>query len=314
MSQRTLLLLSQDNAHYERLLRDAHLPHLQILRADNEQQAKPLIGQAHILLAEPTRAKTLLHQASKLTWLQSTYAGVDALLENGARRDYLLTNVRGIFGPLMSEYVFAHLLNLTRQLPRYREQQKQQVWQNHPYWGLKGKTMLILGTGSIGQHIAKTAKHFSMRVLGVNLSGREQADFDEIYQLPALNRMLPQADVVVSVLPSTKASHHLFDRERFRHFQPHAIFFNVGRGNVVNSDDLLHALQHGLIASAVLDVFEQEPLPANHSLWKQPNLTITPHNSAYSFPEEVAQVFIRNYIRYINGQYLDGKIDFDKGY
>ncbi|MCH7373723.1 MULTISPECIES: D-2-hydroxyacid dehydrogenase [Aeromonas] len=314
MSQRTLLLLSQDNAHYERLLKAAHLPHLRILRADNQSEAEKLIGEAHILMAEPARAKPLLPKAGKLGWLQSTYAGVDVLLDASSRHDYLLTNVRGIFGPLMSEYVFGHLFSLSRQLPLYREQQQQKLWQSHPYQGLKGKTLLLLGTGSIGQHIAQTGKHFGMKVLGISHSGNERAGFDQVYQLPALNKMLAQADVIVSVLPATRETRHLFTAERFRHCKPSAIFFNVGRGNAVHEGDLLEALRTEQIAMAVLDVFEQEPLPATSPLWHQPNLIITPHNSAYSFPEDVAQIFIRNYIRFIEGQQLDGRIDFDKGY
>lgn len=314
MSQRTLLLLSQDNAHYERLLKAAHLPHLRILRADNQNEAERLIGEAHILMAEPARAKPLLPKAGKLGWLQSTYAGVDVLLDASCRRDYLLTNVRGIFGPLMSEYVFGHLLSLTRHLPLYREQQQQKLWQSQPYQGLKGKTLLLLGTGSIGQHIAHTGKHFGMRVLGISHSGRERAGFDQVYQLPALNKMLAQADVIVSVLPATRETRHLFTADRFNHCKPGAIFFNVGRGNAVHEGDLLAALQNGKLATAVLDVFEQEPLAPTSPLWHQPNLIITPHNSAYSFPEDVAQIFIRNYIRFIDGQQLDGRIDFDKGY
>lgn len=314
MSQRTLLLLSQDNAHYERLLKAANLPHLHILRADNPADAEKLIGEAHILMAEPARAKPLLPKANKLSWFQSTYAGVDVLLDPDSRRDYQLTNVRGIFGPLMSEYVFGHLLSLMRQIPLYREQQKQRLWQSHPYQGLKGRTMLILGTGSIGQHIAQTGKHFGMKVLGISRSGRERAGFDQVYQLPALNKMLAQADVIVSVLPATRDTRHLFNAARFEHCKPGAILFNVGRGSAVHSGDLLTALRTGKLAMAVLDVFEQEPLPADSPLWGQPNLIVTPHNSAYSFPEDVAQIFVRNYIRFIDGQPLDGKIDFDKGY
>ncbi|MGY4026784.1 D-2-hydroxyacid dehydrogenase [Aeromonas rivuli] len=314
MSQRTLLLLSQDNAHYQRLLQAARLPHLRILRADSPSEAEPLIGEAHILLAEPARAKPLLARAHKLSWLQSSYAGVDVLLGNDCRHDYQLTNVRGIFGPLMSEYVFGHLLSLTRHLPCYQEQQAQQHWQSHPYQGLKGRTLLVLGTGSIGQHIAQTGKHFGMRVLGVSRSGHERAGFDEVYQLAALNRVLGQSDVIVSVLPATRETHHLFTRERFEHCKPGAILFNVGRGSAIHTQDLLAALASGKLAQAVLDVFEQEPLPADSTLWSTPNLIITPHNSAYSFPEDVAQIFVRNYIRFIDGQPLDGRIDFDKGY
>jgi len=122
--------------------------------------------------------------------------------------------------------------------------------------------------------------------------------------LPALNKMLAQADVIVSVLPATRETRHLFTAERFGHCKPGAIFFNVGRGNAVHEGELLAALQAGKPAMAVLDVFEQEPLPADSPLW----------HSAYSFPEDVAQIFIRNYIRFIDGQQLDGRIDFDKGY
>ncbi|MNF77033.1 Glyoxylate/hydroxypyruvate reductase A [compost metagenome] len=265
-------------------------------------------------MAEPARAKPLLAKADKLSWMQSTYAGVDVLLDASCRRDYQLTNVRGIFGPLMSEYVFGQLLSLSRQLPRYREQQQQRLWQSHPYQGLKGRTMLILGTGSIGQHIANTAKHFGMKVLGISHSGHERAGFDQVYQLPALNKMLAQSDIIVSVLPSTRETRHLFTAARFAHCKPDAILFNVGRGSAIHEGDLLEALRGGKLAMAVLDVFEQEPLPADSPLWHQPNLIITPHNSAYSFPEDVAQIFVRNYIRFIDGQQLDGRIDFDKGY
>ncbi len=153
-----------------------------------------------------------------------------------------------------------------------------------------------------------------MKVLGVSRSGRERAGFDQVYQLPALNKMLAQADVIVSVLPATRETHHLFTASRFEHCKPGAILFNVGRGNAINEGDLLTALRTGKLGMAVLDVFEQEPLPADSPLWGQPNLIITPHNSAYSFPDDVAQIFVRNYIRFIDGQPLDGKIDFDKGY
>ena len=156
-----------------------------------------------------------------------------------------------------------HLLSLMRQLPLYREQQKQRLWQSHPYQGLKGRTLLILGTGSIGQHLAHTGKHFGMKVLGVSRSGRERAGFDQVYQLPALNKMLAQADVIVSVLPATRETHHLFTASRFEHCKPGAILFNVGRGNAINEGDLLTALRTGKLGMAVLDVIEQQQLLHN---------------------------------------------------
>ncbi|MCT7655061.1 D-2-hydroxyacid dehydrogenase [Oceanimonas sp. NS1] len=183
----------------------------------------------------------------------------------------------------MSEYVFAHLLSLNRHLRHYREQQRHHNWQPIAYQSLAGKTMLILGTGSIGQHVAGTARHFGMEVLGISRTGREAPNFDRIYQPPALNKVLPRADVVVSVLPSTPETRQLFDADRLNHIKPGVIFFNVGRGDAVDETALLHTLRTGRIGAAVLDVFATEPLPETSPLWDMPNVVITPTIRATAF-------------------------------
>ncbi|GGB49572.1 2-hydroxyacid dehydrogenase [Oceanisphaera marina] len=314
MANHTLLLLSQDNAEYQALLRQAYLPGLTILAPEQEVDIQAALTKADILLGEPARLRARLKEAQALKWAQSTYAGVDALLDPDCRQDYLLTNIRGIFGPLVSEYVFAHLLSLTRHLRHYKEQQRLHNWQPIPYQSIHGKTMLIIGTGSIGQHIAHTAKHFGMTVLGISRSGREAAGFDHTYQLPALNNVLSRADVVVSVLPSTPQTRGLFDAQRINHVKPGAIFFNVGRGDVVDEGALIQALRQGSIGAAVLDVFATEPLPTASPLWDMPNVVITPHNSGYSFPEQIVTRFSRNYLRYIEGKPMEGMVDFNLGY
>ena len=314
MANHTLLLLSQDNAEYQALLRQAYLPGLTILAPEQEVDIQAALTKADILLGEPARLRARLKEARALKWAQSTYAGVDALLDPDCRQDYLLTNIRGIFGPLVSEYVFAHLLSLTRHLRHYKEQQRLHNWQPIPYQSIHGKTMLIIGTGSIGQHIAHTAKHFGMTVLGISRSGREAAGFDHTYQLPALNNVLSRADVVVSVLPSTPQTRGLFDAQRINHVKPGAIFFNVGRGDVVDEGALIQALRQGSIGAAVLDVFATEPLPTASPLWDMPNVVITPHNSGYSFPEQIVTRFSRNYLRYIEGKPMEGMVDFNLGY
>ena len=175
MTEQTLLLVSRDNRHYRTLLQDSALPRLKLLCPDDETQALALAPEAELLLGEPAAIARVLPHAHKLRWAQSTYAGIDALLKPGLRQDYQLTNIRGIFGPLMSEYVFAHLLSLTRHLPLYREQQKQHQWQPLSYRPLSERRLLILGTGSIGQHLAQTAHQFGMTVWGINRHGREVA-------------------------------------------------------------------------------------------------------------------------------------------
>lgn len=314
MANHTLLLLSQDNAEYRTLLQQAYLPGLTILAPEQEADIQAALTKADILLGEPARLRERLTAAQALKWAQSTYAGVDALLDPDCRQDYQLTNIRGIFGPLVSEYVFAHLLSLTRHLRHYKAQQRLHNWQPIPYQSIHGKTMLIIGTGSIGQHIAHTAKHFGMTVLGISRSGREAAGFDHTYQLPALNNVLSRADVVVSVLPSTPQTRGLFDAQRINHFKPGAIFFNVGRGDAVDEGALIQALRHGNVGAAVLDVFTTEPLPTASPLWDMPNVVITPHNSGYSFPEQIVTRFSRNYLRYIEGKPMEGMVDFNLGY
>lgn len=314
MANHTLLLLSQDNAEYNALLKGAYLPGLTILAPREEADIQAALARADILLGEPARIRPRLKEARALKWVQSTYAGVDVLLSPGTRQDYLLTNIRGIFGPLISEYVFGHLLSITRHLRHYREQQRQHNWQPAPYQSLNGKTMLILGTGSIGQHIAATARHFGMEVLGVSRAGREAPGFDRTYQVQALNKVLPKADVVVSVLPSTPETRGLFDAGRLEQIRPGAIFFNVGRGDAVDETALVQALRSGHIGAAVLDVFATEPLPADSPLWDLPNVVITPHNAGYSFPDQIVTRFSRNYLKYIEGKPMEGVVNFDLGY
>lgn len=309
-----LLILSRDEAHYRRLLAKAPLPGLTLLGRPGEVPSAELVAQAQVLLGEPAAIAPWLQKAKRLQWAQSTYAGVDVLLQPGLRQDYQLTNIREIFGPLMSEYVFAHLLSLTRHLPLYREQQRQCRWQAVPYQGLTGRQMLILGTGSIGQHLARTARQFGMQVKGVNRSGREVAGFEDTYQPSALPRLLADADVIVGVLPSTPQTRHLLTPELLGHCKPGAILFNVGRGDLIETETLINALRQGQLGAAVLDVFEEEPLPNQHSLWRQPNLIITPHNAAWSLPEQVMRIFARNYHLWRSGETLDYPVDFHRGY
>ena len=314
MTEQTLLLVSQDNSHYRTLLQHSALPGLKLLCPDDETQTLALAPEAELLLGEPSAIARVLPHAHKLRWAQSTYAGIDALLKPGLRQDYQLTNIRGIFGPLMSEYVFAHLLSLTRHIPLYREQQKQHQWQPLPYRPLSERRLLILGTGSIGQHLAQTAHQFGMTVWGVNRHGRDVANFDDIYQLAALPHLLPQVDVIVSTLPSTRETHHLFNREMLACCQSTAILFNVGRGDAIDSQALIDALRAGRPGVAVLDVFEEEPLPRQAQLWQLPNLIITPHNSAWSLPEQVIKIFERNYLHYLDGHPLEYLVNFELGY
>ncbi|BFM12459.1 D-2-hydroxyacid dehydrogenase [Simiduia litorea] len=281
---------------------------------DDQQALAEVIDQADILLAQPAWAAPHLHKAKKMRWLQSTFAGVEPLVSKGCRKDYQLTGVKNIFGPLISEYVFAAVLAHSRHSAYYRACQRDKMWQPVPYQALSKQTIAIVGLGSIGGHLVQTAQHFGMSVLGVNRTGKPVAGLDKVVALAALGDQLRAADIVVLTLPSTPATQQLVDKKFLAKLKKSALLINVGRGALVNESDLLAALVAGDLAAAVLDVFCSEPLPPNSPLWQVPNLTITPHIAAVTFADDIAGIFAKNLQRFVEGQALDYAIDFDRGY
>ncbi|OOE58790.1 D-2-hydroxyacid dehydrogenase [Salinivibrio kushneri] len=298
-----IYVISEHVETYHQLLETAKLPDLAITSSAEE---------ASIWLADPPLAAPLLPNAKALCWLQSTFAGTDALIK-APFRDYQLTNVRGIFGALMAEYVFGFVLNESRHISQYAEQQAQRCWQPQPYQSLRGQTLAVLGTGAIGQHIATVAHAFGMTVLGVNQDGRPVDSFDHTLTLPALEQRLDKVDVLVSTLPATPETDKCLNADFWRQAQD-LIFINVGRGATLDEAALLHALDNKKLGLAVLDVMQQEPLPKQHPFWTHPNVRVTPHIAAVSFPEQVFALFADNYRRWHAGEPLMHSVDFDKGY
>ncbi len=298
-----LYLCSENHDLYADLLSQAQLPDLMLTTN---------IGDANLVIADPPAFANQLEHAHQLVWLQSTFAGCDALLAK-PKRDYQLTNVRGIFGPLMSEYVFGQLLSATRHLREYQAQQAERCWSPISYSSLQGMHMVILGTGSIGAHVAATAKHFGMTVTGVSRSGSPKAIFDNVVSNADLHPALSSANVVVSTLPSTPQTKHLLNEDALSHCHQ-ALLFNVGRGPVLEEQGLLSAIEKQHIKHAFLDVFATEPLGSDHPFWPHPAISVTPHISAISVPEQVVMLFKENYLRWVNGHPLQYIVDFESGY
>lgn len=302
-----LLLLTGDNARYRHLLVARDLPELTIV-TDAAAAACDLI------FGEPKRITPLLSAARQLAWVQSSFAGVEALCAPGLRRDYVLTGVKGVFGPLMSEYVFAYLLALERSLFVARANQAERRWRDLPYRRLRDLTLGICGLGDIGGHIAATAAHFGLRVVAYNRTPGRAPHVERIFSGEEFAAFLALPDYLVLVLPHTAATDGLIDRSALANMKPSAVLINVGRGSAVNEADLAAALREGCIRAAVLDVFTTEPLPQNSPLWGLPNCFITPHNSARSFAEDVVPIFCDNYQRWREGRPLRYTVDFAKGY
>ena len=309
-----LLILAPEAAAYAELVAAADLGPLAVAVAGDVAGARAHAAQCNLVLGVPALVAQLLDRLPRLTWVQSTYAGVDALCRPGLRRDYTLTGVREVFGGLMREYVLGWILALERDLFTAREDQRHGRWQPRPYRGLEGLTLGVCGLGSIGQAVARAGAAFGMRVVGYRRTAAPCTAVARVYSGNGFHPFLAEADYLVVVLPATPASDGLIDAVALAALKPDAVLVNVGRGRSVVEADLVAALCAGTLRAAVLDVFASEPLPPASPLWRLPNAYLTPHTAAVSFPPAIFARFAANYRRYRAGAALHDIIDFARGY
>jgi phosphoglycerate dehydrogenase-like enzyme len=309
-----LLILSKHADAYRRLIEASRLPDLDVVSSTDAADALARGGDSDLVMGEPSAIRSILTKLTALRWVQATWAGVDPLLDPSLRRDYTLTNARGVFGPLMREYVFGYLLAHERLILQKHASQQQGRWDTKAPGTLRGKQMGLLGVGSIGAELARTAKHFGMRVKGYTRASEGCPDVDEYFHGEDRVAFAADLDYLVAVMPNTAATRHLVDRRLLAALPSRALFVNPGRGSVVDDEALADALSGGRLAGAVLDVFEQEPLPRDHVFWRTPNVLITSHTAALSVPEDIAPVFVDNYRRFIRGEPLKHQVDFESGY
>jgi phosphoglycerate dehydrogenase-like enzyme len=309
-----LLILAADAKKYAALIQTATLQELEIVTAGDAASASTMLNSCNIILGDPLPVSELLASAAQLEWVQSTWAGVDHLCLPGLRKDYVLTGAKGIFGSLISEYVMTYLFALERGVFTMLINQSEQVWKPLQYRPAKEVTIGIIGLGSIGKHLAGTARHFGIRVLGLNRSGKPCAGVEKVYTAADLRGFLEEPDYVVLTLPDTPATKNFINADVLGLMKPSTVLMNIGRGSIVNENDLVNALRKGIIGGAVLDVFNSEPLAKDSPLWNLPGVYVTPHNAATSFPEDIVAIFIDNYQRFLKKEPLRHRINFELGY
>ncbi|MFZ0613272.1 MAG: D-2-hydroxyacid dehydrogenase [Desulfobacterales bacterium] len=309
-----LLILSRNADAYAALINELRLPGLEVVAYKSAGEATRHADRSTIILGEPARIARVVEGARALKWVQSIYAGVEELLRPDARSDFVLTNVKGVFGPIMSEYVIGYLLVLERHFFEVYRNQCDRTWRRLPYKSLRGRLLGICGMGSIGRHIARTARHFGLRVWGYKRTAETVPEAERVFTGPGFDEFLSEPDYIVNTLPSTPETIGLFDEAAFRRMKDTAVLINIGRGDAVDETALVQALRQGTLGGAVLDVFAQEPLPEESPLWTLPNIIITPHNSGFSFPADIVAVFAENYRRFIKGAPLLYPVDFRRGY
>lgn len=308
------LVLTKFPDEYLRLIAAAGLSDLEMVATADVADGLVRAGDSDILVGDPVRAVEALPGLSRLRWVQLTWAGVERMLDPALRRDYVLTNIRGVFGPLMSEYVFGYLLMHERKSLTRLEAQRERRWDATLPGTLRGKTLGLVGVGSIGAHLAATAKHFGMTVRGYTRATAGCPHVDQYFHGDRKQAFAAGLDYLVAVLPNTPDTRRLVDAEMIAVLPRHAVLVNAGRGDTVDTTALIEALEQQRLAAAVLDAFEEEPLPPEHPLWRTRGVFITSHTAAPSFPSDIVSVFADNYRRYARGEPLRYQVDFDRGY
>ena len=265
----------------------------------------------------------LLPTAKKLRWLQNPDAGpfygyyYDALIEHPC----VISNPRGIYFDHISHHIMMFVLALSRGLPWYVDAQRNGEWikdaRKSEYISLGDATALINGVGGIGAETARLCAAFGMRVIGIEPRVERDVGDAEIHPPEDIDRWLPEADFVISTVPHTPETEGMFNAERFDIMKPTAYFINVGRGKVCKIDDLADAIESGKIAGCGLDVYEIEPLPPKHKLWRLPNVLMTPHiavRDAGDIPERRFQIILENARRFARDQELINIVDKERWY
>jgi phosphoglycerate dehydrogenase-like enzyme len=299
---------------------------MQVVQAADEPRAVAAIADADALFGYLTPG--MLRAARKLRWAQSPTASMEKYLHPElVASAVVVTNMRGIFGDVIADHVFAYILSFAKNFHVYLRQQQRGQWRmlgrpegELPGYGGPGEvhpsdraaitladsTLAIIGFGGIGVEIARRGLACGMRVLAVDPRATEAPAGVTLVRPDQLNTVLAEGDFVVIAAPHTPETYKLFNRDRIRRMKRTAFLINVGRGVIVDLADLTAALAAGEIAGAGLDVFEIEPLPAGHPLWQMENVIITPHCAAASprVAERHLETLLDNLRRFVTGQPL----------
>ena len=292
------------------------LPDLSVVVAETEADATRVIGDADAAFG--TMPDALLRQAKRLRWLQAPQAAPPAgyYTPDLIAHPVVVTNFREIYNDHISAHIMAFVLAFARGLHYYLPRQARREWKKEPndtgVIHLPDATALIVGVGGIGSETARLAAAFGMHVTGVDARRKDAPPgVRKLDGVDALDSLLPLADFVILTVPHTPETEGFMHRARFQRMKRSAFFINIGRGRTTRLDDLVAALRAGEIAGAGLDVYEQEPLPADHPLWTTPGVLMTPHTAGYGphLDERRLDVLMDNARRFLTGQPLRNVVD-----
>jgi len=268
-------------------------------------------------LMAPVVPAGLLPAMPRLRWAQAMTAGVEGWLAlPDLPKNLALTCARGTHTESMPENIMAALFYVAKPLAIAAANDKAGKWVHTVAQPLTGKTLGILGLGAVGGEVARMAKAFGMKVIGTKRRAAAMANVDEVLPSERTDEVLARADFLLLLLPATPATDNFVNAQRLAKMKPTAWLLNFGRGHLIKDDDLIAAVNDKKIAGAVLDVFRQEPLPAEHPFWKTDGILVLPHIGG-PHPQRdrfVAKLFVDNLGRFLDGAPLKEVVDRAAGY
>jgi phosphoglycerate dehydrogenase-like enzyme len=273
---------------------------------------------AEILLTWDLPTADLAAVAPRLKWIHCIGAGVEHLCPmDWVPEGVMITNNKGAHADKAGEYALMAVLMLHNRMPAILTNQRGSTWNSLFSTPIEGKTVGLIGVGSIGGGAARQLAKMPLHLIGVSRHGRPHPNVDEMHAMDALDELLPRMDYLFVSLPATPETVGLFGRERLRLLKPGAGIVNVGRGATFDYPALAEMLADGRLSGAIIDVFDEEPLPSDSPLWSAPNFVVTPHVSADdgdSYVSITLQLFFDNLRRYLEGEPLHNLVRPELGY
>jgi phosphoglycerate dehydrogenase-like enzyme len=303
----------------------ADFPQIAVTHFASYDGVEPHLRDAEVIVTWSLRPERFVI-AKRLRWIHSPAAAVHQLMfPELLRSDVMLTNAREVHGPVVAEHVIALIFALAKQIPQAVRLQQKHVWGQEIMWNgrprpreLAGATLGVVGVGSIGREVARRAAALGMRVIATreNPHKGKPDGVEQLYASSEINTLLEQSDYVVLAAPTTADTTGLIDAERLAHMKSDAFLINVGRGPLIDEVALAVALRSKQIAGAALDVFDQEPLPADSPLWDLENVLLTPHTAGLTAKlwERHYALLSENLRRYLAQEPLLALVDKTKGY
>ena len=320
MKRKLIVSIAQLTQQHQNQIRRAAEEHgFEAQFFSSEAEALPALTDAEIVFGQ---SQLLAQNAPHLRWLCTPSAGVNQFIAPGtfASAQAVLTNSSGAYGVTIAEHIVMVTLEMMRRQQEYAQLVSHRKWMRDlPVRSIRASRIVLLGTGDIGQEAAIRLRAFSPACLiGINRSGRNPRGlFDRVLTPQELETVLPETDLLISSLPGTAQTQHMISEERLSLLPDGAFIVNVGRGNLFDQRALERELRAGRLHAA-LDVFEQEPVPQNESIWDCPNLLITPHvagNMTLPYTvDRIVSMFLEDFENYCAGRPLQRQIDLKKGY